>query len=176
MSWVLGSDADIPGLASLIGRSFGAVTIGQALHWMDHDRLFRVLAPVCRHGGGVAVVTNGTPLWLQDSGWSRALRRWLEHWLGTRLVNTCGADEATQDRYCESLATAGFQVAKTSVGYTDELDGERIVGGLYSALSAAQLPAIEQRSVLAEEIRKVVEPHRPFVEQVHIAIIIGHIE
>src|ERR1022692_1468045 len=76
VSWIVGADSDMRSLGALLGpRSVGAVTIGQALHWMNQDDLFPVLRPLAREGGGVAVVTNGTPLWLQDSAWSRALRR-----------------------------------------------------------------------------------------------------
>jgi hypothetical protein len=39
---------------------------------MDHAAVFRSAASLVRAGGGVSVVTNGTPLWLQDTGWSRA--------------------------------------------------------------------------------------------------------
>jgi SAM-dependent methyltransferase len=65
--WFLGADTDLPHLANLLGeRSVAAITIGQALHWMDHETLFRAVKPLLRPGGGIAVVTNGTPLW-----WSR---------------------------------------------------------------------------------------------------------
>lgn len=40
-------------------------------------------------------VTNGTPLWLQDSAWSQALRGFLQRWLDTTLTSACGADEAS---------------------------------------------------------------------------------
>jgi SAM-dependent methyltransferase len=70
--WMLGADADLPAVGALLaGRSVGAVTVGQALHWMDHQALFSDAMPLLRPGGGIAVVTNGTPLWLQDTDWSR---------------------------------------------------------------------------------------------------------
>src|SRR5260370_378425 len=76
--------ADVPGLAALLGsRRAGAVTIGQALHWMRYRELIPALVPLLRPGGGIAVITNGTPMWLQDSPWSRALRGFLEQWLGS---------------------------------------------------------------------------------------------
>jgi hypothetical protein len=53
---------------------------------MDHGRLFRALAPLIRDSGAVAVVTNGTPAWLQDTAWSQTLRGFLERWLGKSLL------------------------------------------------------------------------------------------
>ncbi|MCQ6246132.1 class I SAM-dependent methyltransferase [Streptomyces malaysiensis] len=78
-TWVLGADSDVPALSELMGqRSLAMAVIGQALHWMDHGELFRALSPLIRPGGGIAVVANGTPLWLQDDEWSRSLRACLE--------------------------------------------------------------------------------------------------
>jgi hypothetical protein len=38
----------------------------------------------------------------------RALREFLEHWLGTTLTSACGTDEQSQRRYFEDLAAAGW--------------------------------------------------------------------
>ena len=79
-TWLLGADTDLPALAALLGgRRAGAVTIGQALHWMDYRALIPALVPLLRPGGGIAVITNGTPMWLQDSPWSQALRGVLDN-------------------------------------------------------------------------------------------------
>jgi SAM-dependent methyltransferase len=176
VSWMVGADTDMPALGRLLGdQAVGAVTIGQALHWMQHEELFRNLIPLPRRGGGVAVVTNGTPLWQQDTPWSRALRGWLEQWLGTKASAPCGTDEESQRRYRDSLAGTGFDVTATSIDYTDELSLDQIVGGIYSALPASRLPAPERRPDLAEQIRQAVQPHAPFTEHVHVAILAGRI-
>lgn len=173
-TWVVGADADVPALGALLGdRSVGAVTIGQALHWMDHEALFARLGLVLRPGGGIAVVTNGTPLWLQDNGWSRAVRGCLEEWFGTTLTGTCGTDEASQERYQASLVAAGFEVSTTVVDYTDELDLDRIVGGVYSALSIDSFPEPDRRPEFAERIERAVMPHAPFTEHVRVSLLIG---
>ena len=40
--WMLGADTNVPALRPLLGdRSVGVVTIAQALHWMNHEGLFR---------------------------------------------------------------------------------------------------------------------------------------
>ena len=47
VSWMLGSDTDLPRLRPLFGdRSIAAVTIGQALHWMRPEELFRDVSPL----------------------------------------------------------------------------------------------------------------------------------
>ena len=171
VSWLLGADTDVPALGELFGdRRFGVVTIGQALHWMDHETLFGELAGRSR---GVAVVTNGSPLWQQDTDWSRALLDCVGQWLGTRPTNTCGTDEVSQRRYASALSAAGAAVHTTAVEYTDELDLDRIVGGVYSALSVDKLPALDQRTLFAEQVECALAPHAPFTEHVRVSIVAG---
>ena len=51
---------------------------------MRYRELIPALVPLLRTGGGIAVISNGTPMWLQDSPWSQALRGFLEQWSGSR--------------------------------------------------------------------------------------------
>ena len=174
VSWLLGADTDIPALAALLGgRRAGAVTIGQALHWMRYRELIPALVPLLRPGGGIAVITNGTPMWLQDSPWSRALRGFLEQWLGTPARSPCGTDEASQHRYRETMTEAGLDVTETRYDYTDELDLDHLVGGVYSALPAQRLPPPDQRTAFADQIRRAVASHAPFTEPVPVRVLLG---
>ena len=176
VTWMIGADTDVPALLRLLGgHSVAAVTVGQALHWMSHQDLFRAIIPLLRPRGGVAVVTNGTPLWLQDTDWSLGLRDYLQGWLGTRLTSACGTDEQSQRRYHHDLAAAGFEVIARSFDYAVELDLEQLVGGVYSALGVTRLPAPDQRSAFAEQIRRAVAPHEHFSEHVHVAILAGRV-
>jgi trans-aconitate methyltransferase len=173
-SWVLGADTDIPALAALLSnRRAGAVTIGQALHWMRYRELIPALVRLLRPGGGIAVITNGTPMWLQHSPWSRALRSFLEQWLGTSPTNPCGTDDTSQQRYRDTMAEAGLDVTETRYDYTDELDLDHLVGGVYSALSAQRLPPPGQRAAFADQIRRAVAPHAPFTEPVPVRMLLG---
>lgn len=174
--WMLGADTDVPALLGLLGEgSVAALTIGQALHWMRDDELFRAAVPLLRPGGGVAVITNGTPLWLQDSAWSRALREFLEQWLGTRLTSPCGTDEQSQQRYRAALELSGFAVSSAAVDYVAELSLDQLVGGVCSALPADRLPPQDRRPAFAEQIRAAAGGRDRFREPVHVALLIGHI-
>lgn len=176
VSWMIGTDTDVTALRGLLGdRSTGVVTIGQVLHWMRHEVLFPALVPLLRAGGGIAVLTNGPPLWLQQSDWSRALRAYLERWLDTGLTFQCGTDGQSQRRYQEALAMAGFDVSSTAVDYVAELNLEQLIGGVYSALPVDQLPAPDQRLDFAEQVRAALGPHDQFSEPVHVAIVVGRV-
>jgi SAM-dependent methyltransferase len=176
VSWMLGADADLPVLQRVLGdRSVAMVSIGQALHWMRHEELFRSARPLVRPGGGVAVVTNGTPLWLQDSAWSRGLRGFLERWLGSTVTSPCGTDEESQRRYGDALALAGYEVSTAAVDYAADLSLDQVVGGVYSAMPVGRLPAADQRADFAAQVRAAVGPQDRFSEPVHVAILIGRI-
>jgi trans-aconitate methyltransferase len=162
-TWLLGS------------RPAGAVTIGQALHWMRYRELIPALVPLLRPGGGIAVITNGTPMWLQDSPRSRALRGFLEQWLGTTLNSACGTDDASQQRYRDTMTEARLSVTETRYDYTDELDLDRLVGGVYSALPAQKLPPPDQRPAFAGQIRRAVASHAPFTEHVPVRMLLGRL-
>lgn len=169
--WALGSDRDVPAIAQVAGP-LAAVTVAQALHWMDHEELFRTVRPLLRPGGGIAVVTNGVPVWLQDTTWSSALRGFLQQWLGTSLTAACGTDERSQQAYRRSLAAAGYVVDDTSVLYSDPLTFEELVGGVLSALPVDQLPIGRAREELTARLRDAVGPG-PFAEDVDVRLLMG---
>lgn len=177
IAWVLGVDTDLPAVAALLGgQRVGAVTIGQALHWMDYQTLFSALAGLVRPGGGVAVISNGTPMWLQDSPWSRALREFLDQWLGSSSGATCGTDDASRQRYAQALADAGFEVTEASHEYSADLDLDQVIGSLYSAIPVQKLPPPDQREAFADQLSQAVSPHAPFTEQVPVRILFGRIQ
>lgn len=147
--------------------------MGQALHWMDHDGVFAAAGRLLRPGGGVLIAANGIPLWLQDSDWSRALRDWLSAWSGTRPADTCGTDHVTQQQYRQSLINNGFEVDRIDLEYAEELDFDHLLGGVLSALPVDRLPMAAERRRFAAELRSVLEPHRPYIEQVPVRALIG---
>jgi SAM-dependent methyltransferase len=141
VTWLLGADTDVPAIASLLGDGrLGVVTVGQALHWMRYRELIPALVPLLRPGGGIAVVTNGTPMWQQDRPWSQALGGFLGRWLGTPPTRTCGTDDASQRRYRAAMEDAGLEVTEISHAYADELDLDRIVAGCIPRSPSGSFP------------------------------------
>jgi trans-aconitate methyltransferase len=174
VTWLLGADSDVGALTPALGAGrLGAVTVAQALHWLDHARLFAAVRPLLRPGGGVAVVTNGEPLWLQDTAWSAALREVVSSYLGTPPHRTCGTDETSQSRYADALSAAGYAVDSQVVSYDAPLSVEEIVGGVFSAMSPSQLPAPEARPAFTDRVREAVAPHGPLRERVRVRILTG---
>jgi SAM-dependent methyltransferase len=172
--WILGSDRDMPALGRVLGLdAVGAVVIGQALHWMEPESLFGVLVDLVRPGGGVAVITNGTPLWLQESPWSVALREFLQTSFGWTLDATCGTDDASQARYHRQLTDAGFDVVARHIDYEDDLDLDSLVGGLLSAFPVQELPPPERRHAFAARVAHALAPETRFTEHVRVSMLLG---
>ena len=46
------------------------------------------------------------------------------------LTATCGTDDASQQRYCDAMTGAGFDVTEIIHSYTGELDLDHMVGGI----------------------------------------------
>jgi SAM-dependent methyltransferase len=174
VTWILGADTDVPAVGAVLGAgALGAVTIGQALPWMNAQALFESLVPGLRAGGAVAVVTNGKPAWTHDSPWSRALRSFLERWLGEPVTSAYGTGTAGQQRYAGQLREAGFAVSERCVEYADTFDFDHLMGGLYSAFPGDKLPAPDDRAGFAEEVRAALPSSGTFTEPVRVAMLIG---
>jgi SAM-dependent methyltransferase len=177
-SWVLGADSDLPALGALLGdRAVSAVTIAVAIHWMDRATVFRTARPLLRPGGGIAVVTNGTPLWLQDTEWSRTLQECLQRWLGLakRPTGSCQTDEAGRRLNREALEAAGYRVVEASVDYDAELTVDQLVGGVFSALPADRLPPPARRAELTRQLRDALPRPDRLTEHVRVWFQLGRI-
>ncbi|MGH3222867.1 MAG: class I SAM-dependent methyltransferase [Streptosporangiaceae bacterium] len=171
--WVLGSDDDLPAVARLLGDgSVGAVTVGQALHFMDYENLFLRARRLLRPGGGIAVIANGVPLWQQDSQWSHCLRMALNAWFRTTTTATCGTDRATQARYANALSAAGYEVHEVVEEYEADLTLEEVLGGLHSAMSRGDVPD-DLRDAFAQHITAALPDLASFTETVRVDALIG---
>jgi SAM-dependent methyltransferase len=172
-AWLLGTDRDVPALYRLVGeRSVGAVTIALAIHWMDRAALFRATRPLLRPGGGIAVVTNGTPLWLQDTEWSQILRECLRRFTGHSPTGACQTDEAGRALNRDALTSAGYRVVESSVDYHAELTIDQLIGGVFSAMSAGQPSAGRQE--FAAQLRDALAGLGPLTEHVRVWLQFGH--
>jgi SAM-dependent methyltransferase len=169
--WICGTSEDLDSIAQQVGR-IGAITVANAIHLMDRATLFRMAHETLHPGRGLAIVANGTPLWLQDTPWSAALRTFMQRWLGTRLSNHCGTDEETRSTYRRELIANGYTMRDIQVDYTETLSLEQIVGGVYSALSD-RIPERSDRARFSAELSQALAGTEPFLEHVSVRALIA---
>ena len=117
VTFVEGRAEDLP---ETIG-GFDVVTIGRALHWMDHGALAALFARLVAPGGAIVVCAtfasrDGRNPWLAD--YDAARRAWSDE----KLLRDASKGEQTHRNLAEVLGPAGFGVAETvSVETTHEV-------------------------------------------------------
>ncbi len=173
MEWILGTAQDLIPISAKYGR-VGAVTLANAIHLVDRAQLFIAAKTALAPGRGLAIIANSTPLWLQDTVWSHALRTFLQRWLEIKLTSHCGTDDDTRSEYRRELIDLGYVVAEIRVEFTDFLTLDQIVGGVFSAMSD-RIPAASDRTRFASELDHALAGTDPYAENVQVRALIGHV-
>jgi trans-aconitate methyltransferase len=176
VTWVVGSDEQVSSLDALLGKeSLDLVTIAQALHWMDAAALFAALTPLLRPGSGIAVISNGTPVWLQETAWARALKKVSQKWFTNLSFPTCGCGPADRARYRSLLDEAGFTVDEHAIDYAEEFTVDEVIGSFYSAAPLDRLNA-GQCAEFDTDLRSALltaQPDGRFVEEVPVRTLVA---
>jgi SAM-dependent methyltransferase len=179
VSWMLGTDDDVPTVHGLLGAdAVAAVTVSNAIHLMSSARLFANLRDVLGPGGRIAVIANGTPVWLQNQPWSRALRRFLEERFATTVDSACGTDEPSRRRYRAELDAAGYLTTDQHITYREVVAFDWLVGHVYSAMPPHWLPAREDRPLFEQALHDALRQAQPdgaFHEDVRVALLLGRL-
>jgi SAM-dependent methyltransferase len=173
---VLAADRDLPVIATMSKASLGAVTVGNALHWMDSAQVFAQCRALLRVGGALVIISQGPPMWLADCAWSRGLRAYLEQWTGGAVDAMCGTDRATLDQRARGLRGSGFaRVEVVEHSYENEVDPTYIAGHLRSAMSESVLPPAREAKFEAG-LNDTLHPYLqqgPLIERIDATALIG---
>lgn len=173
VEWIDGAAGDVGRIAARHG-GVDAITLANVIHLLDRARLFNAAQTALRPGRGLAIIANGTPLWLQDTAWSRTLRDFLERWLDTTLTSHCGTDDETRAQYRDELIALGYGVEEVRVDYSDTLNINEIVGGVFSAMSD-RIPAVRDRAHVAAELERTLADTHPYTERVSVRALIARV-
>ena len=172
----LAADRDLAVIATIFGASLGAVSVGNALHWMDTARVVAQCRALLRLGGALIIISQGPPMWLADSAWSRELRGYLENWTDEAVSAMCGTDRATLAQRACGLRECGYEpVEIVEHVYENEVDLMYVAGHLRSAMSESTLPPereAEFQAGLNDALRSHLE-HGPLIERIEATALIG---
>jgi SAM-dependent methyltransferase len=173
---VLAADRELPVLATMFGASLGAVTVGNALHWMDMARVFAQCRALLRVGGALIIISQGPPMWLADSAWSRELRAYLERWTGEAVDAMWGTDRAALDQRASALRECRYgRVEIVEHTYENQVDLTYIAGHLRSAMSESTLPP-KREAEFEAGLNDALRPHLrhgPLIERIRATALIG---
>jgi hypothetical protein len=126
-----------------------------------------------RLGGGIAVVTQGPPLWLGPAPWQQGLRRALEQFFGP-TTDTCGSDAAALEARRGIVAGLGLEVDVASWRTEHTVDTDWVVGHLGSSLPADALRPGEPGGP-ADALRQVLDDGQILVEEATTTAVIGRL-
>ncbi|MGV9709022.1 hypothetical protein ACWDTN_42655, partial [Streptomyces sp. NPDC003483] len=108
------------------------------------------------------------------AGTKRSFRTCLEHHFGTELSAMCGTSPQDQRVHAQALDAADFHGVREIVSeYSDELDFDQLIGGVYSTIPVDEIPAPQDRAAFAEHIRQSLPTDQPFTEYVRVSALIG---
>ncbi len=173
---VLAADRDVAVFETMYPHRLGVVAVANALHWMDSDQVFRRSFRLLRAGGALMIVSQGPPMWLSDTAWSRRLREFLEAWTGSGVGGACGTDRATLEERVTALRALGYEhVDVAQHPYENEVDLTYVAGHLRSAMSESVLPP-DRQSEFEARLAEVLEPDTrtgPLIERIEATAVIA---
>ena len=138
--WIRGSSTQLRELEPAPG-GFDLVTIGTAFHFMEPRATLAELRRITN--GGVAVVYNGTPMWLHPDPWARALRAVLESRLGP-VADVDFTADALRVAEHEMRDLGYVEVERWEYVHDETIDAEFVAGHILSATSIDQIPHAER--------------------------------
>ncbi len=149
VQWGRGRDVDV---GPLFGTdAFDLAVIGNAFHHLQGPQLLVDLDDVVSERGAVMVCSTSTPVWLQRSDWSVALRRALEDQLG-RSVDASGVPDHRED--AAVLGRSSFAAVRWWIDERSELRSlDSVIGEVVSSASGA----IDERRAAA--LRRTLETY-----------------
>jgi SAM-dependent methyltransferase len=172
----LAADRDLSVIETVYAGLLAVVTVANALHWMDAEQVFTRTRRLLRDGGGLVIVSQGPPMWLSDSDWSRELRAVLQDWTGGSVSASCGTDRDTLEQRVHALRDCGYErVEVIEHPYEAEIDLGYVVGHLRSAMSESVL-APDRQPEFEARVHAALEPHLragPLVERIDATAVIA---
>ncbi len=173
---------ELPGesISAALG-TFRLVTCADALHWMDGDRVIALCHERIEPGGGIALLTAGSPLGTGagDLPWQEAVTETIQRWLGPRRRAGSGYSQQSTRTWQEILAASPF-VAIDEGAVTSALDWsfEQVLGNLYSTSYANRSLLGDDRERFEDDLRAQLaraEPSGHFEREIESSWIIGRV-
>ncbi len=144
--------------------TFRLVTCGNALHWLDRDRVLQRCHDLLTDDGGIAILAQTPIAWEEKEPWQRELEAVLKKWLGDK--RRAGAGE----RFEQTLARSSFRSVKCREHRAHHVRTvDSIIGHLYSTSFAARPLLGDDAPAFEQDVRSAlvgVTPDGLFPEEV----------
>ena len=131
-------------------------------------------AVACR--GALIIISQGPPMWLSNSAWSREVRVFLERWTDGPVNAACGTDRAALEERTLRLRRCGYeQTEVVARAYENAVDLPYIAGHLRSAMPESVLPHDREPEFRAG-LNDALYPHLetgPLIERIEATALIA---
>lgn len=173
VEWLLGSDADLPGLAADVG-TVRLATMGRSFHWMDQGATLDHLHGLTDDDGGVAVVSDGEWLVRGTRDWQDAVYGTVTDYLDD-VPDRTGPVSHDDDPWDELVADHGFDDVETRVfEFRREWRADDVVGYVFSLSYCAPSAFGDDADAFAADVRERLAAYDdPLVEDVAVQVITG---
>lgn len=153
--------------------TFTLVTIGQAFHWMDRDRVLRKLAQVTAEDGGLALINPGRRR--PQESWETLANEVVARYLGPRARHRdMSAEPEHEPALRRSAAFSQFTASEFSTAV--ERNIASIIGCVYSMSTSPRSAFGERLSKFEGELTEAllrVNPSGVFMERVETEVLVA---
>jgi SAM-dependent methyltransferase len=170
--WLVGSDADLPGLAADLG-AVRLATMGRSFHWMEQAATLDQIHALTEEAGGVALVSDGDWLVRGTAPWQGAVYEVVTDYLDDVPERT---GPVTDDNSWEELvADHGFQDVETETfAFEREWTVEDALGYAFSLSYCSPETFGDDQAAFAAALRdRLAAFEDPLVEDAVVAVVTG---
>lgn len=149
------------------GWQASLVTICRAFHWMDQQRVLRLLEPHVARTGTIAVFSDNS-FWQAADPWSKVVREILQAYLGPERRTMLGTYKPPREYFGETFVSSVFtRIERHSVPVVRTWSLDEIIGYLYSTSFASHAVLGAKAEHFERELRAALaglSPENSFVE------------
>ncbi len=152
------------------------MTIGQAFHWMDQEKILEKVIELLTENGGLAIV-GGKSIWNGTEDWQRKTVEVIKQFLGQERRAGKGTFKTDKRKHEEVIATFPFSHIKVQkITNVYHWNTKKIIGYLYSTSFATKHLFGDQSKQFEDKLTKElfnINPAGKFTEQQEITLIMA---
>jgi SAM-dependent methyltransferase len=156
----------------LPARSLELITIGEAFHRLDQERILKLALEWLQHGGSLATL-GGEPVWRGEEAWKRVLVEVVNKWTGTSLGDP---NDGRWGGPSAALRAAGLEVEERESVVERVWTCDSIVGFMFSTSIASRRVLGDTASQFEADLRGALlqaEPSDRFVSMQRFGFTLG---
>lgn len=142
-------------------------TFGTSFHWMQQDKVLKLLEPLIESEGGV-VVTGSASLWTKTDPWEVEIKTLVQKYLGEKRRAGTGHYQQPTEPFIDMLKRSTFrEVQERHYLPKREMNIDQVIGRTFSASWANPALFGDRKDAFEHELRErllAIEPSGKFIK------------